>query len=356
MSVETDHPEDGMKNAGSGETYSDIKTPPHVVAGTLAALLGAKSAGVHEIGVQGSVIEQTKKFLEENMVVQPVDLTGPGVEDPVPAYLTGEGVVVIGPEEFDKWATKPRFRKGTARLTDLSSFITHTNRYKDEHTLVFANDDRANPSLTAVLNYNEAGATGEPRFGNHRSHFAFPLSDEWKAWKSMNAEPMQMSGFARFLEDHIIDVMPINLIDVSDDDGTQRFVDTLGGLGRIADPAQLMSLASNLHINENSVVSQAQVLSSGEVKLDFQSSHDATQNGQSITMPTMFAIGIPVFKNGPAYRIFARLRYRKQGSALSFWYELWRDDRTFDKAFDESVARVQDETGLTVLMGTDEGA
>ena len=87
---------------------------------------------------------------KENMVVQPVDLTGPGVEDPIPAYLTGEGVVVIGPEEFDKWATKPRFRKGTARLTDLSSFITHTNRYKDEHTLVFANDDRAAFDLIEV--------------------------------------------------------------------------------------------------------------------------------------------------------------------------------------------------------------
>lgn len=338
-----------------GKTFGDLNIPPHVLAGAMAALLGGASKGVHEIGVQGSVIEQTHKFLSEHMKVEVVDVGGPGVEDYVPAYISTGGVHVMDPSEFDKWAVAPRFRKGTAKLTDLTSFIAHANRYKDAHTLVFANDSREAPSLTAVLNYHETGAKGAPRFGDHRSQFAFPLSDEWQAWKSMNAEPMRMDAFARFLEDHIVDVMPTHLIDVEGDEGTSRFVDTLGGTKRIADPAQLMSLANNLHINENSTVSQAQVLSSGEVKLDFQSSHDATQNGQSITMPTMFVVGIPVFKNGDAYQIIARLRYRKQGSALSFWYELWRDDRVFDKAFDESVDRVQKDTGLTVLMGSDEG-
>ena len=342
----------GAEQAAEGPNVKPI--PSEAIAAILAPLFGGNK-GVHEIGVQGSVIEQTHKFLAENMKVEFASLEGPDGKQ-VPAIVGTEGITVIDPSEFDKWAAAPRFRKGTAKLTDLSSFIAHANRYKDSHTLVFANDDRTAPSMTAVLNYHEAGAEGEPRFGDHRSHFAFPLSDEWKAWKEMNAEPMQMAGFARFLEDHIVDVMPTHLVEIAgDDEGTQRFVDTLGGLGRIADPAQLMLLASNLHINEHSTISQAQVLSSGEVKLDFQSSHEATQNGNSITMPTMFIVGIPVFKNGPAYQIFARLRYRKQGSALSFWFELWRDDRVFDRAFDESVSRVQDETGLTVLMGTDEG-
>lgn len=316
--------------------------------------VAARKSLLGEQGVHGSIIEQTKNLLEAYMRPEPGMIFSPNGEQ-APCVITREGLTVINPSEFDKWADAPRFRKGTAMLTDLSSFIAHTNRYKDSHTLVFANDDRVKPSLTAVLNYHEAGAEGFPRFGNHRSHFAFPLSDEWKAWKAMNAEPMRMDAFARFLEDHIVDVMPTHLIQIADDEATMRFVDTLGGLGRIADPAQLMSLANNLHINEHSTISQAQVLSSGEVKLDFQSSHDATQNGVSITMPTMFIVGIPVFKNGPAYQIFARLRYRKQGSSLTFWYELWRDDRVFDKAFDESVYRVRDETELAVLMGTDEG-
>lgn len=346
-----------QENTASGEDQAaespNVKAV-HIPPGLIAALLGGASKGVHEIGVQGSVIEQTKNFLEENMRVEFASLEDPDGNQ-VPAVVGREKIEVIDPSHFDKWATAPRFRKGTAKLTDLSSFIAHTNRYKDDHTLVFANDSRENPSFTSVLNYHEAGSEGQPRFGDHRSQFSFPLSEEWKAWKAMNAEPMRMDAFARFLEDHIVDVMPTHLVDIEDDDGTKRFVDALGGLGRIADPAQLMSLANNLHINEHSTISQAQVLSSGEVKLDFQSSHDATQNGQSITMPTMFIVGIPVFKNGPAYQIFARLRYRKQGSALSFWYEFWRDDRVFDKAFDEAVVRVQDETGLTVLMGSDEG-
>lgn len=328
--------------------------PAAAIAALLNSLASSASKGIHEVGVNGSVIEQTHNFLAEHMKVDFVDITREDGVD-VPAYLDHDGVHIIPPSAFDAWATKPRFRKGTARLTDLSSFTEHVNRYKDKHSVVFANDDRTAPSFNAVLNYHEEGAEGEPRFGDHRTHLAFRLSDEWVTWQAYNNKPILMADFARFLEDQIVDVLPTGMFDASNDEGAQRFISALGGNGRIADPAQLMSLATNLHINEQSVVSQASVLSSGEVKLDFQTTHEASQGGQSITVPTMFVIGIPVFKNGEAYPMIARLRYRKTGSELRFWYELWRSDRVFDKAFDESIQRVQTETGLTVLMGADEG-
>lgn len=71
-------------------------------------------------------------------------------------------------------------------------------------------------------------------------------------------------------------------------------------------------------------------------------------------MPSIFLIGIPVFNNGPFYRIAARLRYRKNGGKIVFWYDLWRTDRTFDHAFSEAVERVKVETDLPVFIGKPE--
>ncbi|MDE8453326.1 DUF2303 family protein, partial [Klebsiella pneumoniae] len=82
---------------------------------------------------------------------------------------------------FDQYRTNPLRRAGTATMLSLDSLIDHVNRFKDADTVVFADDSRSAPSMTAVLDYHRAGASGDPRFGKHRSLYAFPLSDEWKA-------------------------------------------------------------------------------------------------------------------------------------------------------------------------------
>lgn len=287
----------------------------------------------------------------------------------VEAYVAGEIVTVIDPltgvsalafrragtltpvteEIFSSYRDTPIRRTGTAALTDLDSLIEHVNRFKDEDSILYASDDRSAPSITAVLDYHRAGADASPRFGRHRAKFAFPLSDEWKAWNAANKKPLRMVEFAAFLEDRIIDVL-----DDSEGlpDDMARFVKAIGG--NIASPTKLMEISVGLKVNEKSAVAETVNLSSGEGEITFASQH-TDGAGKPLRVPNLFLIGVPVFKNGPAYRIACRLRYRKADGGLVFWYELWREDRVFDDAFREAVARTKADTGLPVLMGTPEG-
>lgn len=299
----------------------------------------------------GSTIATALKTVEEYTKPQIVSIIEPDTGTEVYVVLTSTGVSALPESLFDDYRDEPKHRRGTATLLSLDSFIDHVNRFKDEDTVVFADNNRAAPSLTAVLDYHHAGSESGARFGKHRSAFAYPLSDEWKAWQAKNAEGMKMIDFAHFLEDRIIDVMPVSLIQLGDD--AKLFVDTLGGMGKVADPAKLMQLATELSIFESSVVRSANNLSTGEGAIEFQTEH-LDQQGQKLIVPSLFVLGIPVFKNGPVYQVIARLRYRKAGGSITFYYELWRTDRVFDHAFDESVKAVEERTSALVLLGRDE--
>jgi uncharacterized protein YfdQ (DUF2303 family) len=264
------------------------------------------------------------------------------------AYVDADGFHLVPDKDLDQYRDNPRHRSGNAVMLDLNSFIAHVIRHAKPSTVIFADNNRAAPKLTAVIDYNGEGADGQARFGRHRTKHDFPLSDEWKAWNKANAEPMKMVEFARFLEDHIIDVLPAGLVNVTE--ATGRYIDILGGRDKIADPGRLMDIANNLSINEASIVKQVNNLSSGETQVEFQNEHNDSA-GQKIKLPTMFVVGIPVFNGGQGYQIIARLRYRKNGPEIVFWYELWRTDLVFDDAFDGAVERVRVETSQPVLIG-----
>lgn len=294
------------------------------------------------------VIDQARSLVEDYLrpeietFVEPIS----GVEAPI--VLDRTGAHVLPASMFDDYRTKPARRKGTATLLDLSSLIVHVERFKDGDTVLFANDDRSNPSLTAVLDYHRAGADGDARFGQHRARFAFPVSDEWKAWTGANKKQMAMIDFAAFLEDRIIDVLD----DPSDlPEDMQRFVKAIGG--NIATPTKLMEISVGLKVHEKSNVGETVNLATGEGEISFVATH-TDGAGKPLKVPNLFLIGIPVFKNGPAYRIAVRLRYRKREGGLLFWYELWRQEPVFDDAFGEALERVRTETGLPVLLGSPE--
>lgn len=298
------------------------------------------------------VIAQARDLVEDYVKAEIISVAEPSTGITLAAVRQGNDIRVLPPSTFDPYRPQPLFRTGSAVMLSLDSLIEHANRFKDDDSVVFAEDSRTNPSIIVVLDYHRAGAVADPRFGKHRSTFTFPLSDEWKAWNDKNAEAMGMVDFAAFLEERIIDVLYVEgEDDVSEDLG--RLIDTLGGRDTIATPNKLMELARGLQINEAAVVQEAVNLASGEGIVRFQSTH-TDEHGAPIKVPGLFLIGIPVFRNGPLYRVAARLRYRKSGGKIVFWYELWRTDRTFDHAFKESVERVKADTGLPVLIGKPE--
>lgn len=304
------------------------------------------------------------------------------VEDPV----TGEEMtLLIKPDgtmsrEVQDWlddrAPNPRERQGTAQLTNLDSFIAHVNRFGDGDSAVFAKSDPMSPTVTAVLDYNRADGTfiaiedgmtemdvdeaveigeserthGEYRYGRHRSHFAFPLSDEWQAWKEMDGEGMTMTEFAAFLENNVLDVAEIEKVPES----ASRFVEMMGGEQNIADWSLLTALAKSLTIFEKAHVSETTNLANGQIQLILNENQEAEVDGVKATVPTMFFIQIPLFKEGVKYRIPVRLRTRKGRGSVTFFYQMWNPERAFTHAFDEAIDRIGEETSAQIFYGSPE--
>lgn len=281
-----------------------------------------------------------------------------------PAYLGGVAPLVIVPKgmtaidisaDLDRYLPRPRRLKGTANVTALDSLIALVTRYCTINSALFANDDRKSPSITAVLNYNNGiGATGGttpalPEFGDHRVHYAFPVSDEWKAWTAKDGVKMSMPEFAEFLEERIVDVLHYDGTGAND---TLRSFLALTN-ATIASPQALLALSVGLKVQESNKVASAVRLQSGEGEINFASEH-LDETGEKLKVPNTFLVGIPVFRGDHAYRLAARLRYRVAGGTVTFWFDLWRADLAFDDAFKGACAKATDETSLPLYYGKPE--
>ncbi|WP_246152685.1 DUF2303 family protein [Sphingomonas montanisoli] len=148
----------------------------------------------------GGIVAEARDLIETYVKAEVINVTvsDGGQTLSVPAVRSGNDVTLFRPADFDAWRTQPRDRRGVATLLTLDSLIDHANRFKDGESVVFADNDRAKPSITVVLDYHPGGEAVKvaPRFGAHRGHYAFPLSDEWKAWLEQDGKPMKMAAFA----------------------------------------------------------------------------------------------------------------------------------------------------------------
>lgn len=310
------------------------------------------------------------KHLSEGMALQAVGAVA-GHEGPIQVMLVPKGLEAKSVRPFlEEYRQRPDRREGTAVMQDLESFIALTNRFKDDNTALFADASGTSPSLLAVLDYHERvnilPAPGDteglaefhpdalPRFGRHRVSYEFPLSDEWTAWTKSDGVKMTQTEFASFLEDRGIDILPPPTFEgqISEADAHLQRLATLIK-GRFAGPERLMDLSRNLAVHENAKVIAATNLSSGEGNVTFETEHTDSQ-GQKLEVPNLFCIAIPVFEHGARYRVVVRLRYRKEGSSLKWFYDLYRADTVFDDALRQACAKAREETGLPLFLGKPE--
>lgn len=261
---------------------------------------------------------------------------------------------------FDAYLPAPERRKGTATVTTVASFIDLVNRFKDQESVVFA-DNGDNPSLLAVLDYNPAepspeeaaggGAkAGAARFGEHRVAYRFPLSKEWVAWMEASKRAMSMADFAQFLEDRILDVR--NPDEAKGNETIQAFVSQLGVA--LATPQKLMELSRGLTVNVNLKATQGINLTSGEGRLSFESKH-TDEAGKEMSVPGAFVIAIPVFKLGPLWSIPVRLRHAvSQDGKVSWSIALQRTDWLLEAVIKEACEQVEAATLLPLFYGSPE--
>lgn len=269
-----------------------------------------------------------------------------GTAEAAPLLVLPSGKHVVDVKShLDARRERPERRTGIARMTTLESFVEHVKRFADEHTVIFAVDTPTEPALEAVLDYHQAGAAGAASWCTHRTHYRFPLSDEWTAWTK--AMEFDQRAFATFLEDRIGDVADPERAG----EQTKEFAEQLGIA--LATPSALMALSRGLTIHVGQKVTQQINTSSGEVQLQFEEEHQAKQGGP-LKVPGGFVIGIPVFRAGPRYSIPVRLRYRVASGAVCWSLALLRPDLAFRDAFEKALESVAMETQLPVLRGKPE--
>lgn len=298
--------------------------------------------------IQDNIAETVHDITARLCTPQPLMLDNGVQVVAVPEGITLESIKPYG----DEYRTQPERRKGTARLTEIESFIAHVNRFKDADSVLYSCDARENPSITAILDYHCAGeiSNAEPRFGEHRSHYALPLSDEWRAWKQHDGHVFDQAEFAAFLEDRIVDVVHVR----SDDELSERTRSFKALVnGSFASPTKLIELSNGLSVTCDEKVTHHINLQTGEGQVSYSSDH-RDESGQAISVPKMFMIAIPVFLHGALYQIAARLRYRVRSGTIKWFYELHHTDLVFDDAFSDACTYAKEQTGLPLFMGSPE--
>lgn len=241
----------------------------------------------------------------------------------------------------------PERRKGTAELSELDSFISHVNRFRDVDSSLFADRDTDEPTLIGVLDYHRAGSTGAPRFGEHRARYAFPISDEWRAWKSQNGKPMDQAAFALWIEDHLGTIAD----PASAGDGAKQFCALLSV--QFASASKLLELSRGLSVHVGERVQNHVNLASGEGNVTFATSH-ADEQGKPIKVPGAFLLALQVFRGGALYLVPTRLRYRVQGGSITWSYDMWRSADVFDVAIGEACEKAKAATELPLFYGKPE--
>ncbi len=272
--------------------------------------------------------------------------TPDGMTVPVVAVYSGEGKghgVLDMAVVADAWRTKPKRREGRAMALTLASFVELVNRHKDSNSAIFADIFAPSPSLTAVIDYHML--SGDPRFGRHRVGYAWPVSDEWRAWLTVDGKPLEQLVFAQFLEDHIAD---LSSPAADEKDYFEDKMQTTFGL-----PNQIAQLSRGLTIHVDSVVSEANVLQSGEGQIKFEESHKGA-DGKPLKVPGLFMLSIPLFFGGELARVPVRLRYRKAGGRIVWSFNLYRPRDYVRNALEADLGKVKDETSLPLYEGSPE--
>lgn len=339
----TDTPND----TPASEEHADEEAAP-IAGQNIAGNENAAAPGYyrdHIVDRTGELIDAAFNRAADHMRVAVGGLTDPR-DGTVAHFVIGrDDVDSIDPMAFDAYRKRPLRLRGLAAITRIGSFIDLTKRFATTHSALFVDENPKAPAITAVINYHPAGGM-EPDWGDHIVHYGFPLSKEWQAWMGGDAKPMAMGDFARFLEDHIVDV----LAETGELDAASKSFVALNS-GTFASPSKLIEISRGLQVHESSILKETRNLSTGESEFTFDTEHKDA-DGKPLRIPNLFMIAIPVFaRETIAYRLIARLRYRKQGGQLVFWYELWRADEVFNTALEEAVDHVGARTGLPVFYG-----
>ncbi|MEI7297341.1 DUF2303 family protein [Paraburkholderia tropica] len=249
------------------------------------------------------------------------------ISDGVPFVVVPDGYKV---EHIFERESNPARAIGVVKLRDAASFVTYFNRQKRAESLIYASLDPAK-ILGVIDDHRAAEAEFENEDGAnwraYRVEFAVPASREWKTWTAKDRQALDQLTFAELVEDNLPDIVT-------------------------PDGSTMLSIALNFEASKEGNFVSASRLQDGSTTFVWKEDINAT--GNKIAMPSQITLKIPVFENGSAYPIEARIKYRVKDGTLKIWYELVRPHKVLELAFREIWSQIEDQTGLKILLGSPE--
>lgn len=258
---------------------------------------------------------------------------------------------------LDTYLRYPERKKGSTRISSLDSFIEFVNRQKTEDTVVFVDDGynpsnpdvKGQPRAVAVFNPHKAtdrSAVPQGEGADHQDHtavYAYPLSDEYRLWSSLD-EAYDQAAFAAFIEEHIEHVTPPG-------EKARKFAASIGV--PIAEPAELLQLSRNLTVNVKAKHAQAVNVGTGKLGLQFYEEQHLGPNGEPLEPAGVFSIGIPLLRHGDHVGLAVRLRFDvpRGGGQVTWSMTPQRLKEALEEAIAASVTAIADGTQLPVFRG-----
>lgn len=241
------------------------------------------------------------------------------------------GWTLVEKDDDPRLLVAPRRKIAKVKMHDAESFIDYTKRHgslADSTIWCIADYKAGKVGFTAILN-DHGEEDNQAAFRDHRATFSPEFSEEWNRWTGKNKQPFNQAAFAEYIEE--------NLKDIASVEGSPT-------------GSQMLEMALAFEANQDMKFKSAIRLQNGGVQMAFTQDDDAGTLAKMSAFDR-FTVGFPVFWNGDAYRIDARLRYRVREGKLTFWFELIRQDLILEAATKTLIGLIRDKTGNPFFFG-----
>lgn len=217
----------------------------------------------------------------------------------------------------------PAFVSGGPQLATTQSLIDYVNRFKTADTVIFANLDTA--KIIACIDYHSAGSASA---GLRKHHAILQLqhSKEWQTWTGVDEEMFEQKKFARFLEEHKLDIMS-------------------------PPGAALLEMVLDMEKGVNMRVAR-KMKSAGSDR----GSQDSAMDIDGTELPPVWSLQIPVYMGEPVVSVTAYARDEIADGKLTVGFKLSKIESVVEEELTRIAADIEARTSVPVMLGSPGGS
>ena len=215
--------------------------------------------------------------------------------------------------DLEKLRDAPSRIRESVQADDAESFIRYWNRFSDENSLVFL--DEEDKTVIAKLDYHGPGMA---RWGSHTITMRVKESREFKKWKGVINHYQDQTELLEFLGDNIADVVePAH--------------------------ADLLEVVKRFEVKREIIYSNTQKLSNGNVSFTYKEEDSGVTS--SFILPKEIVIAVPVYQGDELMTITMEVRYRLREGKVRFLLRVADMDKLREEAFKKTIQTIAARVG-----------